>query len=83
MRAGLEGDMVKYREARDYTPEDVIQTHYIEVIEKPPQTEISNREITANRSDDFDGWRTEDESRFYKSKVEDPEYEAENPEAEE
>jgi hypothetical protein len=83
VRAGLEGDMVKYREARDYTQEDVIQAHYIEVIEKPSKTEVSNGEMTADISDDFGGWRTEDESRFYKCNEEDSEYETENSEAEE
>ena len=75
-RAGLEGDIVKYNEARDYTPEEVIQTHYIEVMDNPPQTEISYREIAANESYDSNDWRTEDESRFYRSNIEEPDYEA-------
>ena len=55
----------------------------LEVIENPSKTEVSNGEMTADISDDFGGWRTEDDSRFYKSNEEDSEYENENSEAEE
>ena len=42
VRAGIVGNMIKYKEARDYTleEEDIIQAHYIEVIEKPSKTEV-------------------------------------------
>ena len=70
-------------EARDYTQEDTIQAHYIEVIEKPSKTEVNDGDLTADISDDFGGWRTEDDSRFYRSTEEDSEYEAENSETEE
>ena len=55
VRAGIVGNMVKYKEARDYTQEeeDTIQAHYIEVIEKPSKTEVNNGDLTADISDDF------------------------------
>ena len=40
-RAGLREDMVKYREARDYTPDDVIQAHY--AVEIPSRSKEDNR----------------------------------------
>jgi hypothetical protein len=81
-RAGLEGDIVKYHEARNYTPEDVIQAHYMEAIEIPPRTEVSNREMIADVSEEEE-WRTEDESRFYRSNIEEPDYEANHTNVEE
>ena len=83
VRYGLEGGIVKYMEDRNYTQEGAIQAHYIEVIENPSQTEVSNGDMTADTSDDLGGWRTEDDSRFFKSNEEDSEYEAENSETEE
>ena len=57
VRAGIVGNMVKYKEARDYLQkeEDTIQAHYIEVIEKPSKTEVSNGDLTVDISDDFGG----------------------------
>ena len=77
VRSGLEGDMVRYHEARDYTPGDAIQAHYMEAIEISPRTDVSNREVVADISEEEE-WRTEDESRFYR----DNDYEAEASEAE-
>ena len=75
-RAGLREDMVKYREARDYTPDDVIQAHY--AVEIPSRSKEDNR-ITEESEEEE--WRTEDESRFYRD-VDYKEYEAEVSEAE-
>ena len=61
VRTGIVGNMVKYKETRDYVQkeEDAIQVHYIEVIEKPSKTEVSDGDLTADTSADCGGWRTE------------------------
>ena len=62
-RTGIVGDMIKYRETREYfhTEEDAIQVHYLEVIEKSSEEEVSDGNQTADITAGSQGWRREDE----------------------
>ena len=50
--------MIKYRETREYlhTEEDAIRVHYLEVIEKSSEEEVSDGNQTADITADSQGW---------------------------
>ena len=56
-KVGIIGDMIEYRETREYTPNpgENIQAHYLEVIEKSSEDEDSDGNQEANISTDSKG----------------------------
>ena len=58
VKEGMDEDIVKFREARDYTPDDVIQANYA--------VQILSRSNRTTEEPEENDWRTEDESRFYR-----------------
>ena len=85
LRTGIVGDMIKYRETREsfHTEENAIKVHYLEVIEKPFRNKVSDGNLTADISADFNRWRSEDDSMYHRTSEEDSEYQVENSETEE
>ena len=90
-RVGIVGDMIEYRETRDYVHNigDAIQVHYLEVIEKSSEEEDSDGNQAANITADSQGWypwdyyNSEDERRYQEmseenSETEEEEYEVED-----
>ena len=57
-RYGLTEDVLKYREARNYTPDDAIQVHYA------IETSQNNDNITDESEEEE--WREEDDSKYYR-----------------
>ena len=84
VRTGIVGNMVKYMENRDYIKEeeDAVKVHYIEVIEKPSQTEVSDGDQTTDITTESWGWRTEDDSRNFRMGEKNSESEGETEEEE-